>query len=371
MNAPAFTQDIKKFNRLPAFTPVTVKNWRNGVAVRMPNHLGDAVMALPALMQLKKILPPHCGIFVITPAGNRELYDALEFVSGVLLLSGAHRSWSWQEIRELRKLRCGCAIAFNNSPRDVIAMRLAGVPSIYGNAARGRSLLLTKAFRFPKRIPGDATQSHQTMRYLAMTAALGAPAWQGELPQFTPPPLDELNFECSFLLRCPNLLLLAPGAAYGAAKRWSRENFNAVAKYWIGRGGTVAALGSPGEKEIADGALTDCPPDKAFNLCGKTGLFTLMHLFKAACCTVANDSGLMHLGAVLDTCGIVPFGPTDFTDTGPITGKWRLISDCVECAPCLKHSCPRSEKICMQNLTADRVIAELAEIAADQKIPLS
>ena len=352
MNAPAFTQDIKKFNRLPEFPVTPVKSWRNGVAVRMPNHLGDAVMALPALMQLKKIMPANCGIFVITNPGNRELYDALDFISGVLLLSGAHRSWSFKEISELRKLRCGCAIAFNNSPRDVIAMRLAGVPAVYGNAARGRSLLLTRAFRFPKRIPGDATQSHQTMRYLAMTAALGAPSWQGELPEFTPP-------------------LLAPGAAYGAAKRWPQENFNAVAKYWISRGGTVAALGSPGEKEMGDGALADCPPDKAFNLCGKTGLFTLMHLFKAACCTVANDSGLMHLGAVLDTCGIVPFGPTDFTDTGPITEKWRLISDCVECAPCLKHTCPRGEKICMQNLTAERVIAELADIAAEKKVPLN
>ena len=371
MSTPAFTQDIRKFNRLPEFPVTPVKKWRNGIAVRMPNHLGDAVMALPALMQLKKILPQHCGIFVITPPGNRELYDALDFISGVLLLSGVHRSWSFREIRELRKLRCGCAIAFNNSPRDVIAMRLAGIPAVYGNAARGRSLLLTRALRFPKRIPGDATQSHQTMRYLAITSALGAPQWQGELPDFTPPPLDELGFDFNFLLRSPNLLLLAPGAAYGAAKRWPQENFNAVAKYWISRGGTVAALGSPGEKDMGDGALADCPPDKAFNLCGKTGLFTLMHLFKAACCTVANDSGLMHLGAALGTCGIVPFGPTDFTDTGPITAKWRLISDRVECAPCLKHSCPRGEKICMQNLTAERVIAELADIAAGKKVPLN
>ena len=29
--------------------------WRNGLIVRMPNHLGDAVMALPALAALKTL----------------------------------------------------------------------------------------------------------------------------------------------------------------------------------------------------------------------------------------------------------------------------------------------------------------------------
>ena len=34
---------------------IPVEEWRNGLIVRMPNWLGDAVMALPALWQLKKL----------------------------------------------------------------------------------------------------------------------------------------------------------------------------------------------------------------------------------------------------------------------------------------------------------------------------
>ena len=97
----------------------------------------------------------------------------------------------------------------------------------------------------------------------------------------------------------------------------------------------------------------------------------LIHLFKAAAYTVANDSGLMHLGAILDTNGIVPFGPTDFTDTGPITQKWKILSIKAPCAPCLKHSCPKGEKICMTPLTAARIIREIRKAATELKFPFS
>jgi heptosyltransferase-2 len=77
----------------------------------------------------------------------------------------------------------------------------------------------------------------------------------------------------------------------------------------------------------------------------------------------------MHLGAILATRGIVPFGPTDFTDTGPVTPYWRIISDRVACAPCLKHSCPLQNRICMQGLTASRMIRELYAMVREFHLP--
>ena len=86
------TLDIRTQFPSPQFPviPVPHDSWRNGMAVRMPNHLGDAVMALPALGQLRRILPEHCALFVIAPVGQKALYSSLPIVDGTILLERIH-----------------------------------------------------------------------------------------------------------------------------------------------------------------------------------------------------------------------------------------------------------------------------------------
>ena len=247
----AFTQNIIHQGNIPEFKTTPVRNWRNGVAFRVPNHLGDAVMAMPAILEFKKIIPANCGLFIITPAYMTELFESMPIVDQVIPLKTAHAMWSKDERKAIRQLRPGAIILLNHSPRDAFSARLTGIPEVYGAARRGRSFLLTRALKFPRRTPGDPKHSHQTMRYLALTSALGAPGWHGELPEFTPIiPLLEIDKELRAICEHKQLLLLAAGAAYGAAKRWPEENFVAVARYWIRHGGIVAILGSKSEQEI-------------------------------------------------------------------------------------------------------------------------
>ena len=343
--------------------PVPPRAWRNGLAVRMPNHLGDAVMALPALASLRRILPPHCALYVIAPAPQQPLYDALAMTDGMIPLSRCHRFWRRSEWNELRRLRLGVGVLFNNSLRDALLMRLAGIGSLYGAAARGRSLLLKRAFRFPPRPKRKAFGIHQTNRLLAMTRAMGAPEWDGTLPEFRPrPPVDELEPEITALCDHPRLMTIASGAAYGAAKRWPGENFRAVAEAWIAQGGIVAVLGSRAERDICAEAAAGLPESKAFNLAGETQLPELMHLLKSSRVTVANDSGLMHLAAALGTPGVAVFGPTDYTATGPIASNWRLLYEKTECSPCFRRECPDGSRRCMRALTPEMVIAEVNEL---------
>ncbi|MCK4982502.1 MAG: hypothetical protein KAS17_06240, partial [Victivallaceae bacterium] len=57
--------------------PLNIKKIKDGIIVRVPNWLGDIVMTLPALMELKKILPEYCGLFVICPLGVRDFLESL------------------------------------------------------------------------------------------------------------------------------------------------------------------------------------------------------------------------------------------------------------------------------------------------------
>lgn len=345
--------------------------FRNGVIVRMPNHLGDAVMALPALAALKNIIPEHCGLFVITPAGISQLYRALPFVDDIVPLARPHKFWSKAEIRMVKQLRPGVSVLFNHSIRDAFCLKLAGVPELYGEPTRNRGFLLKGKFPFPPKVKGEYSTTHQAMRYLAIARALGGKAIESFMPEFTIPCAPgELTGTAPALFYHPLVLTLAPGAAYGAAKRWPHEYYAKVGQWWIRHGGICALCGSKSEADICEEIKKQLPGNKCFNLAGKTDLFALMYIFKHSKFAITNDSGLMHLGAALKCPGLTVFGPTDLYDTGPVSDQWLMLHEREKCAPCLKRVCPKNNPVCTQKITPAMVIKTLREEAKRLNIQL-
>ena len=342
------------------FPPVKIKEFRNGIVVRMPNHLGDAVMALPALAALKTVLPDKCGLFVVTPASSIQLYQSLPFVDDIIPLAAPHRFWSANERRMVKRLRPGAAVLFNHSLRDAICFKLAGVPELYGEPTRGRGFLLRGKFSFEKKVRGEYSRTHQAMRYLAIAEALGGKAPEGLMPEFVIPcTSDELSHPVNNLFYHPRLLILAPGAAYGAAKRWPHEYYAKIAAYWIRHDGIVALCGSSSENEICEAIAAELPKKKVVNMCGKTNLFSLIYLFRFAKFAVTNDSGLMHLASALKCPGLTVFGPTDLYDTGPVSENWIMLHERESCAPCLRRVCPKGDPVCTKKITPFKVIRVL------------
>ncbi len=351
--------DITRDYPVPEFPveKIPLRGWRNGIAVRMPNWLGDCVMALPALWQLSKGKPGNCALFVIAPDSLHGFFEAAGFVDGFIGLKRLHHVWELDEIAALRRFRMGVGVLFNNSLRDAVMMKAAGVPLLFGAEARGRSFLLKRAFPFAWNKPGKYAMIHQTNKYLSMAYALGAPRWDGTLPEITPQtPAAECSEAVRPLCRHPKLMVLGCGAAYGGAKRWESSKFNAVARAFIARGGVVAAAGGKSEAEVCGEVLEGLPANRAFNLAGKTSLDELMNLLKNACFVVANDSGVMHLASLLGTPGAAVFGSTDHTATAPVGRNWALLCSEMECSPCFKRVCPRGDRACMKEITAEKVI---------------
>jgi heptosyltransferase-2 len=349
---PTYQAEFRNWNADAKFPARKLEehDWHNGLVVRMPNHLGDAVMALPALRALKALLPATCGLYVITPKALRQLYAVLECVDGVVCFKSPHSWWSFRNIRDIHALRMGAAVLFNNSLRDTISLRLAGLPRVYGAAKRGRSILLTRSFRFPERRSRELAGAHQAKRCLAIAAALGAEVENPRMPEFDlSQMLVPLTGTLCALARHPLHLILAAGAAYGEAKRWPEENFRTVARYWLRHGGVVSVVGSAAEREVGDAVLADLPCERCCNLCGVTTLNSLMVLLKNAALCVANDSGVMHLAAALGTPGVAVFGPTDPAATAPVSDKWLLLYKKLPCGPCFKRVCPDNR--CIRAIT--------------------
>ena len=362
--------DIRTEFPAPEFKKIAIPDsaWRNGMAVRMPNHLGDCVMALPALELLKKMIPENRALFVIAPEYQRKLFYMLPWVDGFIGLKSAHKMWSTQEFKSLRNKRLGIGVMFNRSFRDAVFMRGAGLNRLFGIPGRGlRNLFLSKTFtQVDKKHP----LGHLSRQYIEIARALGAPDWDGSLPRFAPPGTpDENRAPIGALCGHSQLMVMCPGAAYGTAKRWPALAFRAVASDWIKRGGIVAVVGGKGEKAAGEEVVEGLNERKIINLCGETELDELFWLLKSALIILANDSGVMHLGAATGNYGITVFGPTDYTATGPISPKWSLLSDQPACAPCFRHDCPNDHK-CMTAVTPDHVKQEIQNILSKLNINL-
>ena len=343
---------------IPEFPAVRFaeSDWRDGILVRTPNWLGDAVMAVPAILQLKTVLPPYCGLFVLCPKGIAPVFEALPFIDRVVALSNPHAFMTAQERLSVKRLHAGIGVLFNNSFRDALDLKRAWIPKLFGAKARFRSFLLERSYEFPKRQDFTLNTPHQAAKYLAIARSLGAEVWNGVIPEFreniqpeTCPP--ELESFC----RRPRILAIAGGAAYGAAKRWPAESFREIARRWIAEGGCAVALGSKSERPIAEDILSGLPAEQCWNAAGKTSMDGLMYLLKHSAMCVANDSGVMHLAAALGVPGVAPFGCTDPAATSPLSPKWTIAFHKIACAPCFKRVCPKGTKECFERITPDVV----------------
>ena len=339
--------------------------WRDGLLVRSPNWLGDLVMTFPALMLLKRLLPEYCALTVICPAGLAPVLDALdETVDEIIPVADPHAFPTRREILPLAHRHFGAGILFNNSLRDAVVMRRLGAKPLFGAAARGRSFLLREPLHFPKRISGQLNPPHQTRRILEVAKKLGIDDWDGVSMPAMHPDFDAERFEAAFGRPFPKethpVLAVAPGAAFGDAKRWDAGAFHAVAEHWQKkRNGFVILLGSKKEAPICEKCAEGLSAGLTLDLAGKTSLHALMFILQHAAYCVANDSGIMHLAAAAGTPGTAVFGSTDMAATGPLSPKWTVLYRKEPCSPCFKHVCPLGTRACMNAIKVADVLKTL------------
>ena len=339
--------------------------WRNGVVVRSPNWLGDAIMALPAMTCLKKALPEKCGFFVVCPDNLSPLYSSIPWISKIITTGSGHSSLSKEKLRELSGLEAGAGFLFVNSFRSAWYFWKT-VPAVYGASNGLRNILLTKSFKVKWHEKKSYSEEHQSYKYLSMVYALGCEKWDEIYPEFTIINSSELRSqELKTFLEMGKVLVVAPGAAYGPAKRWSTASYNEVCQYWIKRkNGKVVIVGAGNEIKTAENVASGLDDSCILNLAGKTNLKELIYILKKSDFCISNDSGVMHLGSALNTKGVAIFGSTDPFATGPLSKNWTVLLKKQTCAPCFFRECVNPEKNykCLQSITPTDVIEIMGKI---------
>src|SRR5262245_26665226 len=107
------------------------------VVVRTPNWVGDAVMSLPALHQLRQIFPT-AHLTVASAPGSADIFTGIEFVDDVLPHRHTGRLATIHHARDWRQQRFDLAVLFQNAFAAAVTAALARVPVRIGYATDRR-----------------------------------------------------------------------------------------------------------------------------------------------------------------------------------------------------------------------------------------
>jgi heptosyltransferase-2 len=336
-------------------------NLAGPLVVRSPNWLGDAVMALPAVRNLKTFLGAE-PLAVATPEKLAALWRACPFVDRVIALPNPKNIGA--VARQLREGNFAATVLLPNSLRAALEAWRAGIPHRIGYARGGRGLFLTRTVPVPKR---DPVRLHQKYYYLDLAVAVGAPADES-LPELRRAVTEQKEANEKSNLPVPILPTagaICPGAEYGAAKRWPLESFVAVGQALAGRGLPLVILGAKGDAALAAQLAEKLPG--ARNRAGETTLEEFMAELAGARLVISNDSGAMHLASALGVPTLAIFGSTEPALTGPLGTRTEILRHHVPCSPCFLRDCPL-DFACMTSITPERVLAAAESLLGGAKI---
>jgi heptosyltransferase-2 len=313
------------------------------VVIRAPNWLGDVMLSLPAVRDVRRNFPA-ARLEVLARPGVAPLYGAVREIDGVQLAAGVRA--------DARRLRGAfdAAVLLPNSFGTALAPWLARIPERWGYATDGRSLLLTRRARRSAEVGGES----QVYYYRAMLAGIGLHVTATPDASLRCP--ENWADEASALLPGPGPWIgVNPGAAFGTAKRWMPERYAAAARELAQeRGARVAVLGGASEQAIGDVVCAGVGAH-AVNLCGRTTLPQLVGVLSQLQLLLTNDSGPMHVAAALGTPLVAVFGPTDWRETAPRAEHARVVREPVTCSPCLLRECPIDHR-CMRRVGVEAVV---------------
>lgn len=353
-----------------------MKNLENldpkNIVVKMPNWLGDAVMAIPVLKDLKARYPDA----KITAFCQKNIGPLLENIpyldevisyakpSGWIPKSWIQRINHYGVIEPLQHGQYDLGILLTNSFSSAWWFWRGGVQNRIGFACSGRSFLLTDAVEFPK----NMEKQHLIKTYKMLLQPLGIS------PSATMPELflskEDRAFADDFkaLNHIGNediIVGINPGAAYGSAKCWLPERFREVTEKLLELPNVfVVYFGDQTGASLVH-TITQGMPSRVINMAGKTNLRELMALIGSCKVLLTNDSGPMHMASALNIPNLALFGSTNPVKTGPyIKGKFLYKGEDLKCSPCYNRVCP-IDFPCMKRLTSEDVFEQLKKMLAE------
>ncbi|HEX8525009.1 MAG TPA: lipopolysaccharide heptosyltransferase II [Tepidisphaeraceae bacterium] len=340
------------------------------ILIVQPSWVGDAVMATPTLRAIREHYP-SAHISYLLRRYVKPVYAGIPWADQLITYrTGKTRAKAGKGFFDLaNRLRRGkfdMAILLPNSFKTALVCKMAGIDRIVGYERDGRGFLISDKL-LPVKDRGRFVPTPIVKYYMGIAHYLGSTHRDLKLQLFVTDHERREAEEVLIRAGLPStlqrpaskgaspLVMLNPGAQYGAAKCWLPEYFAKLADRLNSElGATVLVSGAPKERAIIE-AIQRHLTHPVIDL-SKLGmsLGSLKEIIRRCDLMVTNDTGPRHIAAAFDVPVVTLFGPTHPEWTEIYFDKERKAAVKVFCGPCQKKSCPLDHR-CMTRLSPNAV----------------
>lgn len=356
----------------PALDPNRIKR----VVVRGVNWVGDTVMSVAALRELRRLLP-GAHITLATRSSTAGIFADADFIDDILIYDRRDFQAPFRQAIQWRKRRFDVALLFQNAFEAAFIAAAAGVPHRIGYATDNRRLLLTHALARP----AWHNKRHEVFYYTNIVAELerllaGAAAVPAASVIESREPSVQLDVSPARQTSAREMLrragahhidehrpivALCPGSTNSRAKRWPANSFAQVADSLIDRANAdVVLIGASSELDVSQQVAARMRYNPIV-LTGQTSLAETVALLSITDVFITNDTGPAHIAAALDRPTLVIFGPTNPATTRPFSAQAEIVRRPPMCAPCMLRDCPIDHR-CMTAITPEEIFARAAAL---------
>lgn len=327
------------------------------ILVRSSNWLGDAVMSVPAVRAIKNGRP-DAQVTIAVPANIAPTWKLVPEVDAIIPLPNRSLLSAVGLLR--RRSAFDAAILFPNSLRVALESWLSGIPRRVGYRGHWRRWLLNQTVAEARK---PNPPEHHSLRFLRIVRDCGAETSNIQHP--IPMSREQASNIQIKVADQPLKIGLCPGAEYGPAKRWLPERFAEVAAKISGQTSAQWTLFGTKNDATIGGQIAAAIGDHCVNRIGRTTLDELINELRECRLLLTNDTGTMHLAALLGVPVVTIFGSTEPRLTRPLGNGHIILRHHVECSPCFLRQCPIDFR-CMKAVSAQEVVDAVESILAEK-----
>lgn len=331
-------------------------DYLNKILVIQTAFIGDAVLTLPMIQELKKNNPDYL-IDVLAIPTTAEIFSASPFVNEVIVLDKKGKEKSIfsliKFVKEIKKKNYSKIYSPHRSARTSFIVMQSGVNETYG-------FDISSLRHVYKHLIEYKPDQHEVQRNLKLIGN-NSDDWKIrphiEISQRTKEKVD------IFLEKTisEKIIAVAPGSIWNT-KRYPRDYYIEIIKYFVNDYSFIL-IGGKNEESLCEEIARQFE-NKVINSAGFFSLTETVELLRRCRLLISNDSAPAHLAAAANTpvlmlyCSTVPgFGFYPYMD-----GSVYLSYDDLSCKPCGIHGyneCPLKHFLCGRNLKPEKVIQKV------------
>lgn len=331
--------------------------------IRVPNHLGDTIMAQPSIKAFVQSNLDY-KMALLIPDWATAIYSGLDncglFALDPIYLHGL--SAINYQITLLRNFKIENGILLTPSFSSALIFFLGGVKNRFGYTGNYRNWLLNKSIKI-----GVDSTVHRSQKYRSLLERVAQLPIEISTPIIQIPDLQK-NIAAEILAandlnQSDKYLVIAPSAV-AESRRWGTENYARLSKKIADNFDVKIILIGTQDQYLAGSKIAGTD-DRIKNLCGKTNIIRAAAILAGARLFIGNDSGLAHLASAVDIPLVILSGADNPDETSPISNRKEvIIKKQLECISCVKNRCPKGGQEfmkCMTEISVDEVFQAVSE----------